>query len=293
MIYTLKNDSITVKIDSLGAELISLVRDGREYIWTGDPVYWNGHNPTLFPVIGFLKDNRTQFDGVAYSIPKHGYARKTEFALCELSENAITLEMTDNEATRAGFPFRFSLKITHTLNKDGFETTYRIENRSEQVMHFMIGGHTGFVLPFSEGDTFEDHTLVFEEPETSVIRYTAVNGQLIEDSKGTADYLDGSDRLHLRYDLFDEDALMLTGLRSRKVALLNREGKGVGMEFAGFDALGIWTPTGKNAPFLCIEPWNGINAFVNEAAEFSKKPYIRSAPAGGCYSVGYRVRIID
>lgn len=293
MIYTLKNENLTVQIQSLGAELVSLVHNGREYIWTGDATFWNGHNPNLFPVIGFLKNNRTCFDGVEYTIPKHGYARKTEFALCSCSEDSITLEMTDSELTMEGFPFCFALQITHTLTEDGFETTYRIENRSERVMHFMIGGHTGFVLPFSEGDAFEDHTLIFETPENAVTRYTAVNGQLIENPCGTSDYLDGSDRLPLRYDLFDDDALMLTGLRSRKVALLNRDGRGVGMEFAGFDALGIWTPTGKNAPFLCIEPWNGINAFVNEEAEFSKKPYIRSAPAGGHYSVGYRVRIID
>ena len=101
MIYTLKNDCLTAKVDSVGAELISLSKDGREYIWTGDAAYWNGHNPTLFPVIGFLKDNKTCFNGVEYSIPKHGYARKTEFTAIEMSDDRITLEMTDSES----FPF--------------------------------------------------------------------------------------------------------------------------------------------------------------------------------------------
>lgn len=293
MIYTLNLGNLTAQIDSVGAELISLKKDGREYIWCGNPAYWNGHNPTLFPVIGFLKDNKTFFDGVEYQIPKHGYARKTEFELCDQTQHSITLRMTDSETTRNGYPFRFSFEITHRLTEDGFETVYHIENRSDKAMPFMIGGHTGLALPFSDGAKFEDHTLIFEYPETNVVRYIAVNGQIIEDSTGEQDFLNGADRLPLSYELFDEDALMFAGLRSRKVALLDLNGHGVGMEFEGFDALGIWTPPGKNAPFLCIEPWNGINAFADEEAEFSKKPFIRSAEAGDAYTVAYRLRIID
>jgi galactose mutarotase-like enzyme len=120
-----------------------------------------------------------------------------------------------------------------------------------------------------------------------------VNGQIIEDSQGESDYLDGSDRLPLSYDLFDDDALMLAGLHSSKVALLDTNGHGVGMEFDGFDALGIWTPPKKYAPFICIEPWNGINAFADESAEFSDKPFIRSVASGATYTVAYCLKIID
>lgn len=293
MIYHLTAGDLTAAVDSLGAELISLQKNGKEYIWTGNPAYWNGHNPTLFPVIGFLKDGKTSFDGIEYAIPKHGYARKGEFRLISRSQNSITLEMTDNEETRQGFPFRFALQITHTLTEDGFETVYSVENRSERTMPFMIGAHTGILLPFSENMSFEDHVLLFEHPEQNVTRYIAVGGQIIEDAVGQPDYLDGDDRLPLSYDLFQDDALILSGLVSRKIALLDRSGRGVGMEFDGFDALGIWTPPGKNAPFICLEPWNGINAFRDEAAEFSKKPFIRSAKPGEQYTVSYRVRIFD
>jgi galactose mutarotase-like enzyme len=293
MKYTLKRGTLTAQIVSLGAELISLVKDGRDYIWCGDAAYWNGHNPTLFPVIGFLKDNMTCFDGVKYQIPKHGYARKTEFELVEQTDNSITLRMTDSETTRSGYPFRFVFDITHRLTEDGFETEYTISNCDDRSMPFMIGAHTGFALPFTDGQRFEDHTLIFECPESYVTRYIAVNGQYIEDSMGETDFLDGTDRIALDYRLFDDDALMLAGLKSRKVALLDQNGRGVGMEFNGFDALGIWTPPGKNAPFLCLEPWNGINAFMDEAPEFSQKPFIRTLDAGERYSVSYSVSIFD
>ncbi len=293
MIYTLHSGDLTARIDSVGAELISFQKNGREYIWCGDHAYWNGHNPTLFPVIGFLKDNKTHFDGFEYEIPKHGYARKTEFLLCNQSESSVTLRMTDNETTRKGYPYRFCFEITHRLTEDGFETIYCVKNLSDAVMPFMIGGHTGLALPLSDGNVFEDYTLIFEGPESNVTRFIAVNGQIIEDSDGEQDFLDGADRLPLSYELFDDDALMLTGLQSRKVALLDSCGHGVGMEFDGFDALGIWTPPKKRAPFICIEPWNGINAFADEKAEFSEKPFIRSLTSGATYTVSYRLRIID
>lgn len=292
MEYTLHHNDMTATVSEMGAELISMKKDGREFIWVGDPAYWNGHNPILFPVIGFLKDGKTRFDQTEYSIPKHGYARKSLFKVTHIEHDTVTLAMTDNEATREGFPFSFCLEVTHSLNEEGFTTSFRIENRSEKEMPFMIGGHTGFCLPFSEGEAFDDHTLIFEQTEPDVTLLEAVGGQLIEDPNGTSDYMKGSDRIPLSYSLFDKDALILTGLRSRKVRLCDRFGKGVEMDFHGFDLLSIWTPPGKEAPFLCIEPWNGVNAFLNESPEFSDKPYIRKVAPLGDYSVSYSVRIL-
>ena len=292
MEYTLRRGDLTATVQSVGAELVSFQKADKEYIWTGDSTYWNGHNPILFPVIGFLKDGKTCFDGQEYEIPKHGYARRSEFALLSSSTDSVTFEMTDTAETREGFPFSFALRVTHTLTDDGYVTAYQVRNLSPMEMPFMLGAHTGFLLPFSEGCRFEDHTLIFRHPEQEVTRYIAVNGKIIEDPLGEKNYLQGSDRLPLSYSLFDDDALMLAGLASRKVSLVDSNGQGVSMEFDGFDALGIWTPPGKEAPFLCIEPWNGINAFINEEREFSQKPFIKTVAAGDTYKVSHRVRIL-
>lgn len=292
MEYTLHNHDLTATVSDVGAELISMKSSEREYIWTGDPDYWNGHNPILFPVIGFLKDGKTCFNGKEYQIPKHGYARKSKFSVVNQSEQSITLAMTDNETTREGFPFAFRLEVTHTLSDNGFSTAFKIENLCDIEMPFMIGGHTGFCLPFTEGMQFSDHTLIFEEKEENVTLLEAVGGQLIEDPNGRADFMKGSDRIALAYSLFDKDALILDGLKSRKVKLCDPHGKGVEMDFSGFDLLGIWTPPGKNAPFICIEPWNGVNAYVNEAPEFSAKPHIRKVAPNEHYSVSYSVKIL-
>ena len=53
----LKRGGRTARVETLGGELVSY-RDerGLEYIWGGDPAYWPGRNPLLFPIVGMLKE---------------------------------------------------------------------------------------------------------------------------------------------------------------------------------------------------------------------------------------------
>ena len=39
MNYTIANDRLTVQISSRGGELQSIIRDGREYLWSGETRY--------------------------------------------------------------------------------------------------------------------------------------------------------------------------------------------------------------------------------------------------------------
>jgi len=50
MLYTIKNGAMTVTVDSLGAQLMSITAaDGTEYLWNGDKTYWGGRAPVLCP----------------------------------------------------------------------------------------------------------------------------------------------------------------------------------------------------------------------------------------------------
>ena len=58
MITIQKNNRLSVQIQHLGAELISLKSNqGKEYIWEGNPQFWGKHSPVLFPIVGTLKNN--------------------------------------------------------------------------------------------------------------------------------------------------------------------------------------------------------------------------------------------
>jgi len=72
-LYKLRNTYLEVAVEDLGAELQSLHDriKGREYIWQGDPKFWQRRAPHLFPIIGGgLKDGAYQHDGKQYSLPK-------------------------------------------------------------------------------------------------------------------------------------------------------------------------------------------------------------------------------
>ena len=45
---TLKNEYITAKFSTLGAELKSLVYEGKEHIWQSDPNVWAGACPLMW-----------------------------------------------------------------------------------------------------------------------------------------------------------------------------------------------------------------------------------------------------
>ena len=57
--------------------------------------------------------------------------------------------------------------------------------------------------------------------------------------------------------------------------------------------LAIWTMPEKNAPYVCIEPWQGSPAFANETGRFEDKPWCVKLPAGESYECGYKMEILD
>ena len=81
MIYTIKNDKTEVKINSLGAEVRSVVHNGKERTWQNETEEWSGCAILLFPFAGF---NRLVYDGVDFGIQKHGFCRNEEFELTAL-----------------------------------------------------------------------------------------------------------------------------------------------------------------------------------------------------------------
>ena len=52
---TIRQDALAASFEEEGAELVSLQKNGTEYLWNGDPVYWDRHAPILFPFVGRLE----------------------------------------------------------------------------------------------------------------------------------------------------------------------------------------------------------------------------------------------
>ena len=77
--FVLKNDKACVVIDEHASEIHSfkLLETGFEYMWQGDPAYWSGRNPTLFPLVGTTWDNKLRIGGKEYTLKQqHGFVRR-------------------------------------------------------------------------------------------------------------------------------------------------------------------------------------------------------------------------
>ena len=108
MLYTIENDRLTVTANSLGAQLWSICsHDGTEYLWQGDPAYWCDRALTLFPYVARLWQSRYEMDGETHSLPIHGFAPTSEFALAEKTDTRMVLALESSEETYAQYPRHF------------------------------------------------------------------------------------------------------------------------------------------------------------------------------------------
>ena len=280
---------------TIGGELVSYKLDGKEYVWEGLPEYWASHAPVLFPTVGATIDGSVKFEGKAYPLQKHGFARKQEFRLLESTADKLVYELYDNAASHQVYPDKFRLLSTHKIRDAGFSTEYTVENIDSKPIWFCIGGHPGFRCPMNEGESFSDYKLVFEKVENEDVIYTTnYGGGYIDSSLPITDKLKNTNEWALDYADYDVDVLLTKKLKSRHVKLINKNtGKGIDFDFTGFNALGIWTPPHKQAPFVCLEPWNGLPAHLDESGNFEDKPYAIKLDAADSYSVGYKVKVID
>ena len=288
MTYTLKNGITTAECTTKGGELISFVCDGAEYVWQGDSTYWSGQAPHLFPVVCSPLNGQVTYNGTSYPMPKHGFVRGTEFRTVELTPTRVIFESRDSEETHAMFPYHYRLRVAHKLYGDGFDTEYTVI--AEDDMVFNIGGHPAFNCPMFEGESFEDYEIRFKSSEGAVMSLT--EGGYMDPALPKLDRIKNG-TLPLVYSDFDRDAMIIENLPEKKIALRNRTtGHGIGFTFEGFDALGIWTPIGKNAPFVCLEPWCGLPASVDESGRAEDKKYAVSLCRGEVFTVKYGVRVI-
>ena len=291
MRYELQNGSLRATADTHGGELVSL-RDGAgtEYIWGGDPAFWPGRNPVLFPIVGGLKNGSVRFGSRTVQMGRHGFARDCDFTVEEQGDSHILFTLRDSPETRAHYPFSFSLKILHRLLENGFSTTFTVENTGGEALPFCIGAHTAFRCPLSGDERFEDYELVFDQPEDTPSLLLSSAGTILPGAG--EDILHGGSTLPLDYSLFSRlDTLIFDQPRSRGVSLLHRRsGRGVRLEFSGFPMVAFWTK--ENAPFLCLEPWHGCAALENESGAFEEKPHCVLLASGESKVLSYTVSIL-
>jgi galactose mutarotase-like enzyme len=267
--YVLENDFLKVSIRPKGAELTGIYNKTSQldYLWMGDPEFWEKHSPVLFPIVGGLKNNTYFFNNRPYQLPRHGFAREKIFSITHQSFDSIGFSLQCDDETLFAYPFYFELKITYSLNRSELSVGYEVNNLMSDEMYFSIGGHPAFKVPLTPDTAYEDYFLEFNKTENSERWLVSPDGLIEERS---VPFFKDDAVIPLRKELFQHDALVFKDLQSNRVSLkCTKHSHGLDFDFPGFPFMGIWAA--KNADFVCIEPWCGIADNVNTDQQLKNK----------------------
>ncbi len=264
----LKSGNTSAKISAVGAELKSFQVGEKEYMWNSDPAFWGKSFPILFPNIGFLKNNKTVINGAEYSLGKHGFARDSQFELACCGDSRAVFVLKSSETTLKQYPFKFLLEITYTLSRGRLAVKYKITNQSDAPMPYCFGLHPAFACPaaYEKGAKYDDCKLIFQKPETLDSPLIASDGTM--DVFNRVKIMSGENELVLNHKLFSKDALTFEKINSEYV-ILSSPHNSIKISFFGFESFGLWAPVG--APFICVEPWCGMNDRSDELGIFEQK----------------------
>ncbi len=267
---TIASAFLSADLSPLGAELQDL-RDatGRSLQWDGDPAVWAGRAPLLFPIVGRLRNDRYRLHGRTYALPKHGFARRSTFAVVAHEAHGATLRLDANEQTRAAYPFEFRLEIAYVIDGATLRVTTTITNRGATPMPASFGLHPAFRWPLPFDAPRAAHRIRFDRDEPAPLRRIDADGFLTPDLHPSPIV---GDTLALRDDLFVDDALIFDRLVGRRVRYGAASGPAIDVAFDDFALLGVWTKPG--AGFVCIEPWQGIADPVGFDGDLFEKPGI-------------------
>jgi len=282
-IVAISDSKLSAQVSAAGAELVHLQdRDGSDLLWDGDPAFWTGRSPLLFPIVGEVKGNRIRVGGASYEIGRHGFARTSTFALVSSGAARCTWRLEASEATRRQYPFEFRLDVTYAIAGGALHMTAEVTNRGDGIMPASFGFHPALRWPLPYGKPREAHEIVFEHDEPAPIR-RPIDG-LLSSAQHPTPVHDG--RLALHDSLFEDGALVFDTLASRSLVY----GDALRVSFPRMPHLGIWTKPG--AGFVCIEPWQGHASPEGFDGELADKPGVVLLAPGMTQAFGMSISVL-
>lgn len=257
-LYELSSSQITIQVDSMGAELKSLKKTdtGTEYMWEGSPAYWKRTSPVLFPIVGSLRNGQYLLNDRQYPMSQHGFARDMEFERKSQTSQELWFCLQSNPQTLEKYPYEFVLEIGYEINEQSLTVKWRVKNPADTDLYFSIGGHPAFRCPIVKEDSQSDYKIWFD-----------ADGQL---SAG----------------------ILKDGLMSKEQAIYPLQ-DGCHYLTVSFNAplFGIWSPPGKNAPFICIEPWYGRCDAQDFTGTWQEREWGQHLAAGEIFEASYQVTV--
>ena len=282
----ISSQELTVEISPLGAEMQSVKTvDGREWLWNGDPAFWTGRSPILFPIVGKAPNNRVEVDGVGYDMTQHGFARRSAFALAQSDANRARFELTASDKTRTIYPFDFLLAVEYAVEGTRLRVSATVENRYTRPMPFGFGFHPAFLWPLpGAGDV--PHTVTLDNGAEPLL--TRLEDGLVAEGNLPSPFTKG--RLTLSPEQFKADAMIFAQGAGTGLTYAAQGGPSLKFTFENLPNVALWQK--PNAPFLCVEPWHGTAAEVGASPELARRPYTTILAPGETARFAFTVEFI-
>ena len=255
MVYTIKNDFLSVSISDMGAEIVSVIHKGVERVWQNENGAWSGHSPVLFPVCG---NCAVVIGGKDYGMSFHGFARTSVFECENIKNDEITFCLRYNNHTFAFYPFKFEFRITYKVIDDTVVITNVIKNVGTVTMPFALGRHDSFIL----SKPLEKYKLCFPLDEEFLSQQCDESRRLIN---LYYDFGSGKELIFPSDYLTDGQSIIFEGINSDHLFLKTIDNRPIARFFYGrVNNLLFWRPNASQ--LICIEPWT---ALPDRADEFN------------------------
>ena len=286
-LYYLENDYLKIAVDSLGAELSSIMKkdENREMLWQGDGRFWGRKSPVLFPLVGKYRGGKTTYEGREYALGQHGFARDMEFAVMEnVPENEAWFVLEANDETMMKYPRKFRLEIGYSLIGERVTVMWRVINEDTREMSSQIGAHPAFNYPdFSPSDPIHAY-------------FTTDGGKILYSQIIAEKGCIGDETMEVKADsdglvpvtgaTYSRGALIFADNQVHRVSMLSKDKRPYVTLMFSAPLVGLWSPSGQ-APFMCIEPWWGRADKVGYEGEFSERQYVNQLDPGETFEASY------
>ena len=243
-------------ISKLGAQVLSWITpDGREHLFLSDKAIFDGSVamrggiPVCFP----------QFAGLG-DLPKHGFVRTRHWSVC--TERCgddfalVTLEVSDDEASRALWPHAFHAEITLMLEVDRIDVEFCVTNTGGQSFDFTAALH-------------------------SYLRMVQVEDVALEGLRGH-DYRDAANGNRIVHEsgteLIIEDEIDRVYRNVERPLKLNAANLSLAIQQQGFPDVVVWNPWVDLCAAMSDMPADGWRHMLCIEAAVAEQPV--SLPAG-------------
>lgn len=288
---TLSNSILTVQIAEHGAELQSIKKDGKEYLWQGDAKFWGRRSPVLFPIVGRVWNNKYRHAGNTYEIGQHGFARDMDFKPTYKEDKGAVYWLESTPDTLGKFPFPFRLLVGYLLEENKITVKWRVENLGAMDMYFQIGAHPAFYFPEFDAATKDRGFFVFDRK--SDLEYIMPTEKGCVSPERHVLKLNKEGLMPIDIHTFDCDTYIFDNKQLKKITLLDKKKKPhISLEFNS-PLVALWSPTKTHpdCPFVCIEPWYGRCDSVGYSGQLKDREWIQKLEPKETFDVEYKIII--